>query len=385
MEHANVLCAAAVFQTHADFYSSYGNETRGVVVFDENCVDVLLEPITTTAKKWLAWVEMIRTWKQSAQIAPFLGLGNWLAKIEQEFLQATGADGKELKFLPYPVPQHLHTPGIKANPGLMKWLDSRAYRAAHRHVTNLYRAALHLLAAPDAYVLLERVKTGEGHIVNVRFRKSNPLPADKEVFILDATANEELVRALAPGWEIKVWECPPIEQQGRIIQIMDYDISRKRIKRELAINKPNNPSWLVQVLDFLLERYGPAALITFKKFIDKPGAEEDILGQLRFRDLILGLHNFPCRGHTFDAETLIVLGTPYKDQASVWELALALWGFSQLPRTQYAHRIRENGYFMAANMAYGEEHLRPIQDFLVTAELVQAVGRIWPTTTCCKG
>ena len=159
---------------------------------------------------------------------------------------------------------------------------------------------------------------------------------------------------------------------------MDYDVSRNRIKSEVTAHKDNNPSWLVQVLDYLLAKYGPAPIISFKKVVSHPTTEFDILGKLTNANKIISRHNFPCRGHTFDNKSLIVLGTPYKDQATIWELALALWGFPGLPKTKYTRRNRENGYFVAGNMTYDEAHLRPIEEFLVTADLVQAIGRIRP-------
>jgi hypothetical protein len=112
--------------------------------------------------------------------------------------------------------------------------------------------------------------------------------------------------------------------------------------------------------------------------VSDPEPEFDILGKLKHRDKISAKYNYPCRGHSFDAKTLIVLGTPYKDQATIWELALALWGFKELPRSKYTRRKKENGYFLSWQMSYLEPHLRPIEEFLVTSDLVQAVGRIRP-------
>jgi len=218
----------------------------------------------------------------------------------------------------------------------------------------------------------------EQEIINVRFRKKNPLPEDREVFILDATANKELLHAIAPEWTIREWDCPPVEQIGRVAQIMDYDLSRNRIRREVEQHQPDNPSWLVQVLDHILDTYGPAHVISFKDVVDSPAAEIDILGKLKDQKKITGRHNFPCRGHTFDDKTLIVLGTPYKDQASLLELAMAIWGEGGLPKSAYTHRSRENGYFVSTNMEYEEPKLRPLQDFIVSADLVQAIGRVRP-------
>ena len=73
-----------------------------------------------------------------------------------------------------------------------------------------------------------------------------------------------------------------------------------------------------------------------------------------------------------------MIGTPYKDQASIWELALAIWGKKALPDSRYMHREKENGCFVSKSMAYDEHHLQPLQDFIVSADLVQAIGRVRP-------
>ena len=264
-----------------------------------------------------------------------------------------------------------------------RWLNKNAFKEANRHVHNLLEAAIYLLTEPTGYVLLERIPKDTTDIIVIRFRKKNPLPEDKEVFILDATAHEELIRAIAPGWDIRVWNCPPIEQEGHVIQIMDYDLSRNRIRKEIAKHEDHNPSWLVQVVDAILEQNGPAAVISFKDVI-KGTADLDLLSKLKHRDKITATYNFPCRGHTFEDDTLIVIGTPYKDEASVWELVMAIWDENQLPKTSYCHRQFEAGHFIATNMAYDDVHLRPLQDFIVSSDLVQAIGRVRPLQRASK-
>lgn len=376
---ADQLCAAAIYHTHKDFYASHGNENRPILVFDENCIDLLLEPVSQNVDQWRSFGQMVSRWDADHPLTEaFVQLVDWLKQIETKFLGAVDEHGAKLKFSPVPVPFEIKLSEIDSTDRLTNWLDKNAHKENNRHVQNLTNAAIYLLTEPASFVLLERIAMKDGDLVVVRFRKKNPLPQDKEVFILDATANEELITALAPGWEVKVWDCPPIQQAGHVIQIMDYDVSRKRISREIALHEDHNPSWLVQVVDLILDQHGPAAVISFKDVITGRTPEMDLLGKLQHRDRVTDLFNFPCRGHTFDDETLIVIGTPYKDQASIWELALAIWGETGLPRSRYMHRGSENGCFVSKNMAYEEKHLKPLQDFVVSADLVQAIGRVRP-------
>jgi len=379
MTEADQLCAAAIYHTHHDFYASHGNDNRPILVFDENCIDLLLEPVSHSIHDWRNWSAMVQRWKPDHDLSTaFSALVDWLERAQQEFLRAIDDNGDKVKFRPVAVPDDIRIGTLASTSALTDWLDKNAYKEANRQVQNLTNAALYLLTEPTGYVLFERIIKEDGDIVIVRFRKKNPLPKGKEVFILDATANEELIKAVAPGWDIKVWECPPIQQAGHVIQIMDYDVSRRRIRREVAHHEPHNSSWLVQVVDAILEEHGPAAVISFKDVVAGNSPEMDLIGQLKHRDRITALYNFPCRGHTFDDENLIVIGTPYKDQASIWELALAIWGQAALPESKYMHREDENGCFIARNMAYEEVHLRPLQDFIVSADLVQAIGRVRP-------
>lgn len=379
MTQADQLCAAAIYHTHHEFYQSHGNEDRPILVFDENCIDLLLEPVSHSIHDWRNWSAMVQRWKPDHDLTKaFAALVKWLEQAQREFLGAVDDNGDKVKFRPVVVPGELKLPEPQSTNSLIDWLDKNAYKEVNRHVQNLTTAAIYLLTEPSSYVLLERIAKDDGDLVIVRFRKKNPLPKEKEVFILDATANEELIKTLAPDWQIQVWDCPPIQQAGHIVQIMDYDVSRRRIRREIVHHESHNPSWLVQVVDAILEKHGPAALISFKDVVTGDVPEMDLLGHLKRRDRITDLYNFPCRGHTFDNDTLIVIGTPYKDQASIWELALAIWGDTALPASRYMHRENENGYFVSKNMAYEENHLRPLQDFIVSADLVQAIGRVRP-------
>ena len=171
---------------------------------------------------------LLRQWSENTD--PILSCVDWLGQIASEFATMKDHEGKKLTFHAYAIPHALHQPHFRKNASLEQWLNTMAHRKEYGQVHNLYNAAAYLLSKPDAHILLQRIAKDDGDVVLVGFLKKNPLPEDKEVFILDATANEELLRAVASDWELRVWDCPPIEQKGKVIQIMDYDISRNRIK-----------------------------------------------------------------------------------------------------------------------------------------------------------
>lgn len=385
---ADQLCCAAVYHTHDGFYATYGNETRPIVVFDENCIDLLLAPCCYSLDAWLSWAHLLTERHSTARgelknhLQSLLRLVSWLESAAMEFSTTKDEQGRPIKFQPFRLPADVHSPDTKKSPALVTWLNQQAFKAENRHIPNLYSAAIHLLTQMDGAVLLERIP-GDKDVINVRFRAKHPLPEDKEVFILDATANEDLIRALVPGWDIQVFEPPPIEQKGRVVQIMDYDVSRAFITKQVARHRDHNPSWLTQVIDHILDQHGKMPLISFKKATKDPTPEYGLLKKLANAEKLQGLYNFPCRGHTFDDDYLIVLGTPYKDEATIWELALAVYGFNGLPTTRYNRQKRIDSEFVAENMGYADLQIQPIQDFLVTAELVQAIGRVRPLQREC--
>lgn len=61
LEAADQLCCAAIYHTHDEFYDSYGNQTRPIVIFDENCIDLLLAPQSNNIDNWKAWSNLLST------------------------------------------------------------------------------------------------------------------------------------------------------------------------------------------------------------------------------------------------------------------------------------------------------------------------------------
>jgi len=375
------LCCAAVYHTHRDFYKSYGNDQRKVVVFDENCLDLLLSPVAHPLVAWTAWAKLLRRYRATDDLVTehverLLALADWLEGRAGEF-----REGQET-CQAYVVPAEIKHQGLTKLPEIEDWLHQIASKPARQRAPNLYGLALYLLTEPDSHVLLQRV--GKGGKIMVRFRKRNPLPEDKEVFILDATANEDLLRAVAVGWDVQIWSCPRIEQQGAVIQIMDYDTSRNFIKKEVQRHREHLPCWTAQVIDAILEQNESAAVISFKKVVTDRRPGFDILGLLRNGHKIKERHHFPCRGISVSSEVLIVLGTPYKDDVTVRELALAIYGMDGCPEGDYRRRYRQEDCFVTGNMGYGDPRLDAIEEFLVSSDLGQAVGRIRPLQSQVK-
>lgn len=361
------LCCAAVYHTHDNFYQAYGNQDRPIAIFDENCIDLLLAPVCHSLASWAKWARVVKKRHQAVaqdHTARLLALTDWLAAMAEELLNS----GDKNHY--FRVPGKLKSEALSIDNDLNKWLHSQA----SKQLPNLYSLALYLLNEPESYVLLEAAGKGG---VRVRFRKVNPLPKDKEVFILDATASPEIVRAVAPGWDVRVWNCPQIDQRGNVVQIMDYDASRIFIKKEVSRSLPHSPSWTVQVIDAILEKHGSVALVTFKKVQDAV-LGFDLLAKLKHQDRITDIHHYPCRGINVQSDVLIVLGTPYKNQTTVLELALAMYGLDDVPVGDYRRRERLEDCFRAANMGYDDPRLDGIERFLVGSDLAQAVGRVRP-------
>ena len=91
LKDADQLCAAVIYHTHDDFYQSYGNADRPIVIFDENCVDQLLEPVQHTIDQWRAWGDMLRRWEKDQQYEghphtkQLFALIQWMDATAQDF------------------------------------------------------------------------------------------------------------------------------------------------------------------------------------------------------------------------------------------------------------------------------------------------------------
>lgn len=378
LENNLQLCCPAVYHTHGDFYDSHGNERRPVVVFDENCIDLILAPVEHDLSEWRAWGELMEARMEKSRpkmrrhIRKLAALVRWLRVTARDFRKEEG----RTKAVAVPdVYKHFK---LRKSPALQRWLNGRAGGGSRRAVPNLYDPALYLLTEGGSYVLFEKYRREGRTRVRVRFRRWHRLPEDREVFILDATANEEIIRAAAPGWDVRVWRCPQVEQKGEVIQIMDFDTSRKFISREVARHRPHSPSWLAQVIDAILAEAESAALISFKVVATDRKPEFDILRHVAHRDKIKALHHFPCRGIEVKSDLLVVVGTPYKNETAILEFALALHGADGLPRGEYAWQPRQEDCFVTGNMGYGDERYRAVEEFVVSADLAQAVGRTRP-------
>lgn len=215
LDGADVLCGAAVYHTHKGFYEGYGNQSRPILVMDESPIDVLLAPAGDRLADWTAWKAMVGRWKdkngrRAGHADRLLALVGWLERVGEHLLTARDGDDRPVKFAVHALPDDLHAPSLTRSKSLGGWLNRNAGRREYRDVRNLYDAALYLVTTEGAHVILER----KGDAVLVRFRRRNPLPPDKEVFVLDATGNEELLRAALPGWDVRTWDCPPVEQRG---------------------------------------------------------------------------------------------------------------------------------------------------------------------------
>ncbi|MCA9119271.1 MAG: bifunctional DNA primase/polymerase [Planctomycetaceae bacterium] len=196
LENADQICCAAIYHTHDDFYESYGNETRPTVIFDENCLDLLLAPQSSNIGNWIAWSNLLAERRKTANkqlkehIELLLEMVSWLNSRADDFAATQDESGRLLKFTPFKVPDELKHFNIKKSPALVTWLNKQAFKQANRHISNLYDSALSLLTQQgEGFVLFERIPSADGDVINVRFRAKHPLPEDKEVFILDATVN----------------------------------------------------------------------------------------------------------------------------------------------------------------------------------------------------
>lgn len=183
----------------------------------------------------------------------------------------------------------------------------------------------------------------------VHYVRRYPLPEDKKIVILSATANEAVYRRLL-GNRLKFYDIGYVQTAGLIEQSLKYSFSRSSLTRNLEYAKQ-----IVQ--DF--------PVITFAKFKENfPNAvEEAHFGKTTGFDGLKG-------------KDIAVLGTPHVNPitlilySKVLGMNISTSDFSKIGQQVVEH----NGFRFWFN-AYDNLDLRHLQFFFIESELRQAVGR----------
>jgi len=182
----------------------------------------------------------------------------------------------------------------------------------------------------------------------IHYVSKKELPEDKNIIILSATINTNIYKLLF-GDKIEVLDIGEVEQKGTVIQYTKRSCSRKGLSK--YVNQ-------------ISEDVGNKKVITFKSFTNQ------------FSNASKEMYFGNCSGYdTFAGESLVVVGTPHRNNIEYILLAKALGiNFKTSDTTMGFKEIDYNGFRFMFN-CFDNTELRDIQLGLIESDLIQAVGR----------
>lgn len=215
-----------------------------------------------------------------------------------------------------------------------------------------------------------------------RWTRRAYLPPDRQVLMLDATAEPTIVAGVT-GRGVEVIEMPPVEQKAVVYQVMDKIGTRASNRRDLR----HKESWTRRFVAKVARRHRGQSLlrVTFKsdeaalrELLDAEHGDATVIhyGALR------GLNAFE------DYDVGLVLGRPMPNEAQLQPLAVAAFGRQALdedlrsPPLQWQLHTHEIGpdTWQVRRQQYLDKRWQAVWRHIVTGELMQAIGRLRPLT-----
>jgi hypothetical protein len=389
LEEADTIVVTKALARTKGFFSTRGNPNRDTVVIDEDPVNLLRPAVQLTKsdlEQYLATVAGFVTKFRQVNDHAAQTVAEHYGRMARWVLDQVSSSEPEAQPRPVPVPKavlRLKTQLPKKAVSDGKKVVEHAFRQLMRRspadtVRNVTRDLRDLERAVGRRVFA----TAAGVIFHVAVR----VPADKRVFVLDATANPDLLRAVFAPRSVKVWCDFVIEPAGRIVQFMDFNGPREYLKKV--------PPKLVKVVNAIgdLHRHGTIVLISHRTCV------EELAKASRHTKRIRTAYFGALRGRN-DLEDSpdniiachIVAGSPKTTEEARRQLALAIYGDSILPFADLVTvrrgtlgrvpqvfldggEVREQIWEVRIK-GYRDPRMQAIYDHTVTAELTHAADR----------
>jgi hypothetical protein len=250
-----------------------------------------------------------------------------------------------------------------------------AYEAAHRRTAlpNLFADLIELMLRDGPVHLTPRT---------CRWARQTMLPSNREIIVLDATAEPAVLEGIL-GRPVTVVSLPPVEQQATVYQIMDRIATRSGNCKDLAVDD----SYLKRLVTEVARRHRgePLVCISFKSDTE---ALEELLEREHGKAVVI--HYGGLRGLNAFAEYPVglVIGRPMPNEASLQLLAVAAFGVGALDENLRAPPLQWQLDTLAMGpdlwtirrQQYDDPRWQAVWRHLVTGELMQAIGRLRPLT-----
>ena len=259
LEEADIIVATKALARRAGFYSAHGNAHRQTVVLDEDPIDLMRPAVKITRdelEKYVATLDKIdkklRLRNRPAALAQSAAsrrIATWL--FDQTSRKPIGDQPEAV-----PVPADLKPSKPVLSQTKKQQKKGRNELLAEFHylmhgdpggtIRNVYRDLNDLVKRQAGKTVFV---TAQQTLFHLRLN----IPSNRQVFILDATANAELLRPIFAPRPVEVVCNERVEPAGRIIQLMDFNGPRSYLNKL--------PSKLVRIIDAIGERHPRGNLV----------------------------------------------------------------------------------------------------------------------------
>jgi hypothetical protein len=389
LEKADTVVVTKALARTKGFFHTRGNPRRETVIIDEDPIGLLRPAVLLTRsdlEKYIATAADIAARFRKDNDYPAHAVIEHHGRVAQWVLDQIIGSDPDAQPRPLPIPGQLL--------GLQTQFPEKAIKNGKKAVEQAFRDRMRRNPADTVRNVtrdLRDLERAAGHRLFVTaaealFHVAVRVPRNKRVFVLDATANAELLRAVFAPRPVEIWCDQEIEPAGRIIQLMDFNGPRSYLNK--------SPAKLVKIIDAIgdLHRHGTLVLISHRSCV------EELKNASRHARRIRAAYFGALRGRN-DLEERpdniiachIVAGSPKTTEEDRQRLALAIYGESILPFADLQtvrkgtigrvprefledDEVREQIWEVRIK-GYRDPRMQAIYDHTVTAELTHAADR----------
>jgi hypothetical protein len=395
LNDADTIVATKALARRPGFFSGTGNEHRRTVVLDEDPIGLLRPLVILThadLQEYLRTLDRIdlslQQMRDPGKAAAILAQSRASRRIAEwcsRQMERQSADGQ---FQAVEVPADLQPTRPVLGQTKRKQKQSRRALEARFHRLMRHdpaRTIRNILR--DLFDLVSRA-TGKTVFVTVArllFHRRVNVPRQKQVIVLDATANAELLRSVFAPRPVEVLCDERVQPAGRVIQFMDFNGPRSYLNKI--------PAKLVRILDALgdLHPEGTIVLISHRSCVEALAKASKHAQRMRTAHFgaLRGRNDLePGPGNRIACH--IVAGSPKTTEEDRRQIALAVYGRSVLPfrdletvrrgvvglvPQELADEDGQRQVWEVRLKGYTDPRMQAIYNHTVTAELTHAVDR----------
>ncbi len=414
---ADTIVTTKAMARRKGFFSAMGNAARETVVLDEDPIGLLRPPVEVTRTDLEAYTATL-----AAIVAEFDSPG-LIAAIGPEGLAAARREAEHSRRVAQwawdviarqgPIAPH-EAAGIPAELKPVRPILEAAQKAA-KIGRRLVQSAFYKKMRGDPHGTVRNVHRDLGDLASravgrtafatsrgLLFHLRIAIPKDKKIFVLDATANVDLLRPVFAPRPVEVVCDDRVRPVGRIVQFMEANFPRSSLTKDLEAGSAGTPPRVLRIIDAIGEQHptGPIVLISYMTFVE--GLAKASAHASRIKTAYFGAVRG--RNDLERAAAYVVIGSPKGSEESRQQLALAVYGKSIIPfpklvtlttavvgrvPAELGEEVEEDDetperIWEVRSKGYHDPRMQAVYAHQVTAELTHAADRarvlIHPTT-----